>query len=223
MNSTPIATDGTFQSKVLKSLDDIKQICLQGEAKRVHFEARMQTQWDLFVTKMSQGNIVCGNEPQNEQNDDFEDIDRQFPKYTKGGAEELEMIIRQDFVFKSRLFGRMDELGGSKPNEAIRLRMKYLFSDKCLDHYTWRGTHEKAPFEKLTLLNDLIFKSVRRNFKGYSRRSFNKYMVEWLKHSTTRQRTVVYTYPNRNSPEKDNESDMEDQCDQFNENNYYLN
>lgn len=100
----------------------------------------------------------------------------------------------------------MVQLGGSKPNEAIRIRMKYLFTDTVLDKYTWRGTSEKGPFEKFTFLNDLIYKSVRTNFKKFPIKQFNSYMVEWLKHSKTRQRTVVYSYPDPR-PTFENSSD----------------
>lgn len=77
---------------------------MQGEVKRVHFEARMQTQWDLFVTKMSKGGCIGSrNELPSEPEDDFEDFDDQFPKKLKNKVEELEMNIRRDFVFKRRL------------------------------------------------------------------------------------------------------------------------
>lgn len=104
----------------------------------------------------------------------------------------------------------MNELGGTKANDAVRLRMKYLVIDKVLDKYTWRGTGKKKAFEKLTFLNDLIFKSVRSQFKNYTFKDFASYMVQWLKHSTTRQRTVVYQYPNCNIEEENSEQDGED-------------
>lgn len=103
---------------------------------------------------------------------------------------------------------RLGQLGGKKPNEAIRLRMKYLITDQVLDHFTWRGTGEKNAFEKLTFLNDLIFKSVRQNFKNLSFKDYQSYMVQWLKHSTTRQRTVVYQYPNRYTQNDDLDDDF---------------
>lgn len=94
----------------------------------------------------------------------------------------------------------MDQLGGDNPEAAIRYRMKYLFTDTVLDKYTWRGTAEKDPFKKFKFLNNLIYGNVRSNFTKikYARDKYNSYMVQWLKHSTTRQRTVVYSYPNRN-------------------------
>lgn len=76
---------------------------MQSEVKRVHFEARMQTQWDVFVKKCQGGGIGGQFEPQIEEEDDFEDLDDQFPKKLKVEVEELEMHIRQDFVFKRRL------------------------------------------------------------------------------------------------------------------------
>lgn len=102
------------------------------------------------------------------------------------------------FVALSLKQNRIAELGGRTANEAVRLRMKYLITDSVLDGYTWRGTGEKKAFEKLTFLNDLIYKSVRLQFRKYTNKEYQTYMVQWLKHSGTRQRTVIYAYPNRN-------------------------
>lgn len=88
--------------------------------------------------------------------------------------------------------------------------MKYLVSDQVLDRYTWRGTGEKKAFEKLTFLNALIYKSVRSQFKKFSFKEYKTYMVQWLKHSKTRQRTVVYRYPNRNQQDENEEESDED-------------
>lgn len=76
---------------------------MQGEVKRVNFEARMQTQWEVFATKMSQCRGNSHDELAGEVDDDFEDLDQQFPTKRKSKADELEFSIRQDFVFKRRL------------------------------------------------------------------------------------------------------------------------
>lgn len=112
----------------------------------------------------------------------------------------------------------MDELGGIKPNEAVRLKMKYLISDPVLDGYSWRGTGEKKAFQKLTFLNDLIFKSVRSQFKKYTMKDYKNYMVQWLKHSRTRQRKVTYQYPERNPQ---NESEYDDDAEEDDDENNY--
>lgn len=90
--------------------------------------------------------------------------------------------------------------------------MKYLITDLVLDRYTWRGTGEKKSFEKLTFLNDLLYKSVCSQFKKYTFKAFKGYMVQWLKHSTTRQRTVVYDSPNRNQ-QHENDREYEEDVD----------
>lgn len=103
----------------------------------------------------------------------------------------------------------MDTLGGTDPNAAVRERMKYLFNNKVMDKYTWGGTAKLDAFNSFKSLNNLIYNNVRANFPKikYSKDKFRKYMVQWIKHSTTRQRTVVYTYPDRSPPRKTYESD----------------
>lgn len=88
--------------------------------------------------------------------------------------------------------------------------MKYLIADTVLERYTWRGTGDKKAFEKLTFLNDLLYKSVCSQFKKYTLKEFQLYMVQWLKHSKTRQRTVVYHYPNREQQLENDEEYDED-------------
>jgi len=102
----------------------------------------------------------------------------------------------------------LDEITGDKPNKSIRLKMKFLFTDTVLDLYTWRGTDEKQSFRKLKTLNDLIFTSVRQQFGSkYKRHEYNKYMVQWIKHSKSRQRTVTYSYPSRREFHEDDLGD----------------
>lgn len=105
---------------------------------------------------------------------------------------------------------RLDQLGGKTENQAIREKMKYLIVDTVLERHTWRGTGEKKAFEKLTFLNDLLYKSVCSQFKNYTYKEFKSYMVQWLKHSKTRQRTLVYQYPNRNQEHENDEEHKED-------------
>lgn len=96
------------------------------------------------------------------------------------------------------------------------MKMKYLFSDRVLDNYTWRGVGtELAPFKQLTAVNSLIYRSVRTYSPKYKYKSYKSYIVQWLKHSTTRQRIVTYTYPNRNKEDDQDEND--DISDDFDE------
>lgn len=96
--------------------------------------------------------------------------------------------------------------------------MKYLFTDQVLDRFTWRGTADLKAFEKLTSINALIYKGIRSRFKKYTFKEYQTYMVEWIKHSTTRQRTVVYQYPNKKQDEENEEFD-EDLDEDFGCNN----
>lgn len=59
------------------------------------------------------------------------------------------------------------------------------------------GYREKKAFKQFESLNDLIYRSVREQFKRFKFDEYRSYMVQWLKHSRTRQRTVLYTYPER--------------------------
>ena len=110
----------------------------------------------------------------------------------------------------------MNELNGDDPNKSIRLTMKYLISDPILDGYTWRGTvtPPKRAFKELVNLNRLIFKSVRASlepskFKKYKFLQYKNYMIQWLKHSRSRQRIVTYQYPIAHQ-QNDNYDDVDD-------------
>lgn len=89
--------------------------------------------------------------------------------------------------------------------------MKYLVHDTVLDFYTWKGspgsptTPPKDAFRNLIDINNLIFRSVREQFPGYKRFDYNKYLVEWLKHSTSRQRRVIYEYPQHYQRQNEND------------------
>lgn len=103
----------------------------------------------------------------------------------------------------------MNEITGGDAKKAIRLKMKYLFTDPVLDRYTWRGTDKKHSFKSLKSLNNLLLMSVRQQFESYKRFEYNAYMVQWLKHSTSRQRIVTYVYPDREEL-NDSEDDISD-------------
>lgn len=108
-------------------------------------------------------------------------------------------------IFKK---SRLNEITASNTNKALRLKMKYLFTDVVLERYTWLGTDKKRPFKSLKSLNNLLYMSVRQQFKNYNRFEYKSYMVQWLKHSKSRQRKVTYTYPN---PNRNEFSDSEDE------------
>ncbi len=91
----------------------------------------------------------------------------------------------------------MNEITANNAKKAIRLKMKYLFTDPVLEKYTWRGTDQKRPFKSLKSLNQLLYTSVCHQFKNYKQFEYKSYMVEWLKHAKSRQRKVTYTYPDR--------------------------
>lgn len=88
--------------------------------------------------------------------------------------------------------------------------MKYLFTDQVLENYTWRGTADKGPFKSLKALNHLILRSVRDRCPSTARDEYKDYMIQWLKHARTRQRTVTYTYPARRNLNRDGSSDEDD-------------
>lgn len=81
--------------------------------------------------------------------------------------------------------------------------MKYLFSDTVLERYCWGGTPDgkKKPFKQLIAINNLIYESVKRQFRAFKKIEYKNYLIyKWLKHSRSRQRIVTYRYPTRNDP-----------------------
>lgn len=80
---------------------------MQSENKRVHFEARMQTQWEVFVNKMllTQGQAHVQAEPLDEIND-FEELDENFPITEGVHVEELEWNLQKDLILKRKLVKR---------------------------------------------------------------------------------------------------------------------
>ncbi|KAJ6642852.1 hypothetical protein Bhyg_07808 [Pseudolycoriella hygida] len=127
--------------------------------------------------------------------EDFEELDQHFPVNRTSHVEELEFNIRKDLEFQFRLHSRLNELGGANYKKCIREKMKYLFTNKVLERYTWNGTVEKRGFKNLKALNNLILRSVRQRCPNTKRDEYKDYMMEWLKHAKSRQREVTYTYP----------------------------
>lgn len=109
------------------------------------------------------------------------------------------------FLFRQK--SRLDELTAEEEKKVIRLKMKYLFADEILEGYSWRGTEKKRAFKQLKNVNQIIFESVRSQFRKYRYDQYKKYMIEWLKHSRTRQRTVKYSYPVRKEVEESSSED----------------
>lgn len=110
-------------------------------------------------------------------------------------------------------------MAGDTARKSIRLKMKYLFTDPVLDRYTWRGTEKKKSFKSLKSLNNLLYSSVRQQFgQKYKRHEFNSYMVQWLKHSRSRQRTVNYSYPDQKNFDDSDDSEDELSDDEFDNN-----
>lgn len=88
--------------------------------------------------------------------------------------------------------------------------MKYLFTDPVLEKYTWRGTEKKQSFKSLKSINNLLYRSVRHQFKNYKQFQYKDYMVQWIKHAKSRQREVTYKYPDRNESSDFGESTDDD-------------
>lgn len=88
----------------MSSLNELTKMHKQSEEKRMHFEARMQTQWDVFVKKimLTQGQNNERAEPTDEI-DDYDDFDENFPIEVDGHVEDLEWNIQKNFPFKRRL------------------------------------------------------------------------------------------------------------------------
>lgn len=80
-------------------------MCKQSEEKRINFEARMQTQWDIFVKKMllTQGQSNDQAESAIDETDDYDDLDENFPIKVPSNIENLEWNIQKDLQFKLRL------------------------------------------------------------------------------------------------------------------------
>lgn len=94
----------SFQTAVLGYLEDIKTLFVKSEEKRVRFEARMQTEWELFTKKvlLAQGQF-SKNEDESVNEADFEELDSNFPIKSPLRVGELELNVRQDMVYKQKL------------------------------------------------------------------------------------------------------------------------
>lgn len=88
--------------------------------------------------------------------------------------------------------------------------MKYLFSNPCLENYTWCGTEKKGAFKKFKAINNLILRSVRERCPNTHKDEYKDYMMTWLKHAKSRQRKVTYSYPNRRNVNRDDRSEDSD-------------
>lgn len=85
--------------------------------------------------------------------------------------------------------------------------MKYLFIDPVLELYTWRGTEDKKPFKSLRSINSLIYQSVRLQFgQQYKKHEYKAYMIQWLKHSKSRQRVITYNPQRKETNGSENDS-----------------
>ncbi|XP_037034267.1 uncharacterized protein LOC119073068 [Bradysia coprophila] len=225
----------TFEETVLRSLNELKNAQKKQEERQVLFEAKMIVKHDnlvndLFQTQGRNPNLgqkkdlepvrpeVHPVNPVPLVEDDFEDLDENFPVRRLRGVEKLEWNLRTNLDLKLRLKSRADEFITKKPKKTIRLIMKYLFLDSVLEHYCWNGTSEKQAFKKLTSINNFIFGVIAAHFKKYKRDQYQSYMADWLKHAKSRQRTVTYTYPQRrgetrNANDDDDDNDDDDQTD----------
>ncbi|XP_037048482.1 uncharacterized protein LOC119082931 [Bradysia coprophila] len=183
-----------LQGNVQSRMQPIGQFGMQGNGhSRMQYQSRQ----------------IHHREPEHyvEDFDDFEELDENFPVIIRANVDDLEFSIRRDLEFKYRMLTRLNDLGGNKYKKSIRLKMKYLFTDRVLEKYSWRGTSEKRPFKKLKSLNNLILRSVRDRFPNTARDEYNDYMIQWLKHARSRQRKVTYTYPTRGSLNRTGSSD----------------
>ncbi len=70
----------------------------------MRFEARMQTQWDIFVKK-SMHTKSRNNESAESagETEDFDDFDKKFPVEDESVAEDLDWNIKKDLPFKRQL------------------------------------------------------------------------------------------------------------------------
>lgn len=88
----------------MSSLHEITTLYKQSEQKRIHFEARMQTQWDVFVKKMM---LMQGQKNERaeatDDSDDYDDLDENFPINVLSHVEDLEWSIQKNLELKRRM------------------------------------------------------------------------------------------------------------------------
>lgn len=80
---------------------------MESQEKRLHFEARMQTQWEVFVNKMllmqGQDHGEAESLDAIDKIDDYEEFDKNFPLTTAEYVEELDWTIQTNLPFRRRL------------------------------------------------------------------------------------------------------------------------
>lgn len=105
-----------FEAKVISVLEELKKSQKESDDKRLMFETRMETKWEMFVKDMRQGGqgqdrgqsrsehvkANVDNTPSPDY-EDFEKLDESFPVKFEGEAEELEWNVKKDLNFKLRL------------------------------------------------------------------------------------------------------------------------
>lgn len=71
----------------------------------MHFEARMQTQWEVFAKKMTltQGQARYDGRDDEDDTDSFEDFDEYFAIDYEPHVAQLEWNIQKDLTMKRRL------------------------------------------------------------------------------------------------------------------------
>lgn len=89
---------------ILSSLREITNSHKESEEKRIRFEARMQSQWEMFTKKMilAQGQND-GEAEAIDESDDFEDLDAEFPITYEPHVEELDWNVQKDLAHKRRM------------------------------------------------------------------------------------------------------------------------
>lgn len=93
---------------MLSELNGLKQGQRKTEEMQKQFEARMEKKWNLFVKetaqKQRQTQALNVNQPQElDPDEDFEDLDRNFPILVQRNAENFESALRSDLTFKLRM------------------------------------------------------------------------------------------------------------------------
>lgn len=146
----------------------------------------------------------------------------------------LKMVCQYIFKIASKIIiiflktQRMTRLGGKRGNLMVRRVMKRLVTDSVLDEYTWGGTYEKGAFSHFANINDVVYKAVQGCFRKYTEYKYEKYMVDFLKHSSSRQRQPRPRIPRRvdhdedvnvvdNEEEDENEENVDENEEEENE------
>lgn len=83
---------------------------------------------------------------------------------------------------------RCARIGGPKPHLMLRRIYKKLVIDEVLERYTWTGTKTKGAFQNFTYINKVVQQSIRMIYPMYTESEYETYMVDFLRHSKSRQR-----------------------------------